>query len=311
MIRYTILWTNFVPSTMLRLSWIHRAQTASSHAPDGATCTLLYRPAVAPRTAPCPQSAHHAGVTGEPLLAVPEVLQTAAPRRPGATRFGAPGAMEVRPRVRGRVNMVRQCPDMEAASPWACSRKSRPTVWLRPTHGLQPQPGHLRRVHTDHQHAHVPGPSGHVVRVRQAGITVCCGASWAWARARTKAAPGHPGRLDPHPESVPINALVRVEGTPLARERHRWRPWTRWTWCGLATARIAMPRAMVRLRWPDLSRGPDPCLWPAPTDLYGERSHHAQPGDEDLTCCGRGLRPISPDCANRRGIGGIVESGVH
>ena len=51
-------------------------------------------------------------------------------------------------------------------------------------------------------------------------------------------------RIDPHPESVPINALARVEGTPLqnaepvsALEMVRM----------VATARLLMPRAMVRL----------------------------------------------------------------
>jgi biotin synthase len=51
-------------------------------------------------------------------------------------------------------------------------------------------------------------------------------------------------RMDPHPESVPINALVRVEGTPLAAlppvaptEFIRM----------IALARILMPKARVRL----------------------------------------------------------------
>jgi biotin synthase len=51
-------------------------------------------------------------------------------------------------------------------------------------------------------------------------------------------------RLDPHPESVPINALVRVAGTPLAAlppvaPIELWRM--------IATARIMMPQAKVRL----------------------------------------------------------------
>jgi biotin synthase len=50
--------------------------------------------------------------------------------------------------------------------------------------------------------------------------------------------------LDPHPESVPVNMLVRVEGTPLANQRAvdplelvRM----------IAAARILMPASMVRL----------------------------------------------------------------
>jgi biotin synthase len=50
--------------------------------------------------------------------------------------------------------------------------------------------------------------------------------------------------LDPHPESVPINALVAVEGTPLARAQ----PIDPLEFVRtIAAARIAMPRAWVRL----------------------------------------------------------------
>ncbi|MGC6533189.1 MAG: biotin synthase BioB [Flavobacteriales bacterium] len=50
--------------------------------------------------------------------------------------------------------------------------------------------------------------------------------------------------LSPHPESVPINALVPVEGTPLAeQERVPFDQWLRM----IATARIVMPTSMVRL----------------------------------------------------------------
>lgn len=50
--------------------------------------------------------------------------------------------------------------------------------------------------------------------------------------------------LDPHPESVPVNLLVRVEGTPLAQQL----PQDRLELVRMiATARILMPRSMVRL----------------------------------------------------------------
>jgi biotin synthase len=50
--------------------------------------------------------------------------------------------------------------------------------------------------------------------------------------------------LEPHAESVPINMLVRVEGTPLA-ERDDLDPLI--VVRTIATARILMPRSMVRL----------------------------------------------------------------
>jgi len=50
--------------------------------------------------------------------------------------------------------------------------------------------------------------------------------------------------LDPYPESVPINNLVRIEGTPLAQEQEL-DPFEFVR--TIAVARITMPRAMVRL----------------------------------------------------------------
>ncbi|MGK7887769.1 MAG: biotin synthase BioB [Leptolyngbyaceae cyanobacterium] len=83
-------------------------------------------------------------------------------------------------------------------------------------------------------------------RVRQAGITVCCGGIIGMGesmgdRARMLQVLSS---LDPHPESVPINALVAVAGTPLA-QREPIDPMELVRMC--AVARITMPKAMVRL----------------------------------------------------------------
>jgi biotin synthase len=85
-----------------------------------------------------------------------------------------------------------------------------------------------------------------LARVRQAGVTVCCGGIIGMGESRTDRI----GLLHqlatqrPHPESVPINMLVPVEGTPLAHqspvdalELVRM----------IATARLLMPESMVRL----------------------------------------------------------------
>jgi biotin synthase len=82
--------------------------------------------------------------------------------------------------------------------------------------------------------------------VRNAGMTVCCGGIVGMGE-------GPKDRIGllvqlanqtSHPESVPINMLVKVEGTPLAKE-DRVDPieFVRM----VATARIMMPKAMVRL----------------------------------------------------------------
>jgi biotin synthase len=82
--------------------------------------------------------------------------------------------------------------------------------------------------------------------VRKAGVTVCCGGIIGLGEK-------HEDRikmlhalatLPEHPESVPINALVPVQGTPLA-EQPRVDVWDMVRM--IATARIVMPATMVRL----------------------------------------------------------------
>jgi biotin synthase len=85
-----------------------------------------------------------------------------------------------------------------------------------------------------------------LARVRQAGITVCCGGIIGLGEDR-RVRYGllkELSSLDPHPESVPVNMLVKVDGTPLADvapedplELVRT----------IATARILMPKSFVRL----------------------------------------------------------------
>jgi biotin synthase len=83
-------------------------------------------------------------------------------------------------------------------------------------------------------------------RVRRAGITVCCGGIIGMGEGRRTRCGllQQLATLDPHPESVPINLLVRVAGTPLGDlppedpfELVRT----------IATARVLMPVSMVRL----------------------------------------------------------------
>jgi biotin synthase len=82
--------------------------------------------------------------------------------------------------------------------------------------------------------------------VRKAGITVCCGGILGMGEKESDRVGllQQLATLKPHPESVPINMLVRVEGTPLASmpaldplEMVR----------AIATARIIMPASRVRL----------------------------------------------------------------
>jgi biotin synthase len=82
--------------------------------------------------------------------------------------------------------------------------------------------------------------------VRSAGIHVCCGGivGMGETRADRVGMIATLASLPAHPESVPINMLVRVEGTPLAGEAELDSLEFVRT---IAVARIAMPASVVRL----------------------------------------------------------------
>lgn len=82
--------------------------------------------------------------------------------------------------------------------------------------------------------------------VREAGINVCCGGIIGMGeKSADRIDLIHTlATLAEHPESVPVNALIAVEGTPLAEQQ----PVQIWEMVRMiATARITMPRAIVRL----------------------------------------------------------------
>ncbi len=85
-----------------------------------------------------------------------------------------------------------------------------------------------------------------IQHVRNAGISVCCGGIVGMGESRSqRAALVHQlANLEPYPESVPINNLVQVEGTPLyGTETLDLLEFVR----TIAVARITMPKARVRL----------------------------------------------------------------
>lgn len=85
-----------------------------------------------------------------------------------------------------------------------------------------------------------------LARVRGAGVKVCCGGIVGMGESRRQRAGlvAELANLSPYPESVPINNLVKVEGTPLAgQEDLDPFEFVR----TIAVARITMPKARVRL----------------------------------------------------------------
>lgn len=82
--------------------------------------------------------------------------------------------------------------------------------------------------------------------VREAGISVCCGGIIGLGESHDdRVSLLHTlATMPQHPESVPVNALVANEGTPMEQAE----PVPVWDLCRMiATARIVMPTSMVRL----------------------------------------------------------------
>ena len=83
-------------------------------------------------------------------------------------------------------------------------------------------------------------------RVREAGLKVCCGGIVGMGESRLQRAGliAQLANMNPYPESVPVNHLVQVEGTPL----HGLDPLDPFEFVRtIAVARITMPKARVRL----------------------------------------------------------------
>ena len=202
----------------------------------------------------CPQSRRYAtGVADEPLLGLDEVLSSArAAQAQGATRF-CMGAAWRAPKER----------DLEAVCAMVSSVKALGLETCATLGMLKPgQAERLREAGLDYYNHNLdtsPGFYGNIIttrdyrdrietleRVRAAGLNVCCGGIVGLGESRRDRAAliAQLSQLDPYPESVPINALVRVEGTPLAREEA---PDELEFVRTIAAARIAMPKAWVRL----------------------------------------------------------------
>jgi biotin synthase len=202
----------------------------------------------------CPQAArYHTGVESEALLDVAEVVEAArAATAHGATRF-CMGAAWRGPKQRDLAPVLEMVREVKALGLEACCTLG----MLRDGQAEQ-----LRDAGLDYYNHNLdtaPEVYGDVIttrayedrlatleRVRGAGLKVCCGGIVGLGETRE----GRAGLLaqlaclDPQPESVPINDLVQVEGTPLHGTGKL--PWVEFVRT-IAVARILMPRSVVRL----------------------------------------------------------------
>lgn len=110
-------------------------------------------------------------------------------------------------------------------------------------HNLDTAPEDYGRIITTHRYE---DRIATLAKVRRAGLRICCGGIVGLGETRRARAGliACLANLDPQPDSVPINYLVQVPGTPLhGTEPLDWLEFVR----TVAATRITMPRSMVRL----------------------------------------------------------------
>src|SRR5438132_2950353 len=173
----------------------------------------------------CPQAArYHTGVINEDLLPLADVLAAAAAAKAaGATRF-CMGAAWRGPRDRDLEPVLAMVEGIKAMGLETCATlgmlKAGQAERLKKAgldyynHNLDTSPEFYGDIITTREYR---DRLETLERVRDAGLRVCCGGIVGMGESRRDRAGliAQLGSLDPYPESVPINALVAVAGTPL------------------------------------------------------------------------------------------------
>lgn len=204
----------------------------------------------------CPQAArYHTAVEAQPLMEVAEALDAArAAKAAGATRFCMGAAWrEVKDdarfdRVVEMIRGVKALGGLEVCCTLGMLTESQAQRMKAAgldayNHNLDTSPEYYDRIISTRTYADRLDTLAHV---RDAGISVCCGGIVGMGETDAdRVGLLHTlVNLPEHPESVPVNALVAVEGTPMG-DRPKVDVWSMLR--VIATARILMPTAMVRL----------------------------------------------------------------
>jgi biotin synthase len=241
------------PELMFRAQSIHR-QNFDPAAVQISTLLSIKTGGCPEDCAYCPQSARYdTGVRAEKLMALDVVIAEArSAKNAGASRF-CMGAGWREPKDRDVDNVCAMVEGVKALGLETCAtlgmltaaqaRRLKTSGLDYYNHNLDTSPEFYDKIITTRTYQDRLETLDHV---RVAGIHVCCGGIVGMGEGREDRIGmiATLASLPAHPESVPINMLVRVAGTPLAGEQ-KLDPleFVR----TIAVARITMPRSVVRL----------------------------------------------------------------
>ena len=203
----------------------------------------------------CPQSARYStGVERQALMEPDEILPAARrAQAEGATRFCMGAAWRQAPQGREFDSVLESVRAVAALGMEVCCTLGMLTeeqaVQLKQAgltaynHNLDTSPEFYGNIISTRVYQERLAT---IAAVRRAGITVCCGGILGMGESEEDRIGllQQLATLDPHPESVPINMLVRAPGTPLA-DAPDLDPFIMVR--TIACARILMPQSMVRL----------------------------------------------------------------
>lgn len=202
----------------------------------------------------CPQAARYdTGLEAKKIMDLAEVVDIAkSAKENGATRF-CMGAAWRSPKDRDMEKVEEMVRAVKALGLETCATlgmlKEEQAARLKEAgldfynHNLDTAPEFYDQIISTREYQDRLDTLGHV---RNAGLKVCCGGIVGMGESRRQRAGliAQLANLNPYPESVPVNHLVQVEGTPLygldALDKFEFVR-------TIAVARITMPRARVRL----------------------------------------------------------------
>ena len=202
----------------------------------------------------CPQSARYdSGVKSEPLMPIDEVLQAAQlAKSQGATRF-CMGAAWRKPKDKDIERVVEMVQGVKALGMETCVTlgmlTDEQTESLKAggldyyNHNLDTSEDYYSEIITTRTYQ---DRLDTLERVRNSGINVCCGGIVGMGESDLDRANLliQLANMPQHPESVPVNMLVQVEGTPLmGTEQLDPLMFIR----TIAVAKIMMPKSRMRL----------------------------------------------------------------